>query len=228
MKRVAATVLAGLLIAGTTWAEKGHEHNTSKVEEAKITPQTTCPVMGGKINKDLYVDHDGKRVYVCCKGCVDAVKKDPQKYIKKLEAAGVNVAKLQTTCPVMGGKINKDLYVDHDGKRIYVCCKGCIGAVQKDPKKYIEKLEAAGTAVARLQATCPVMGGKINRDLYVDHDGKRIYVCCKGCVDTVKKEPEKHIKKLEANGVVLEPAGQDENAGKKASSMPDGDEGHNH
>jgi hypothetical protein len=83
------TVLAGLLIAGVSWAEEGHGHHAKEAEQAKITPQTTCPVMGGKINKNLYVEHDGKRVYVCCKGCIGAVQKEPEKYIKKLEAAGV-------------------------------------------------------------------------------------------------------------------------------------------
>ena len=141
-------VLAGLLVAGATWAEDGHGLHAKEAQEAKITPQTTCPVMGGKINKDLYVDHDGKRVYVCCKGCIAAVKKEPQKYIKKLEADGVTVAKVQTTCPVMGGKVNKDLYVDHDGQRIYVCCKGCIGAVRKEPEKYIKKLAEKGEVPA--------------------------------------------------------------------------------
>ncbi len=109
--------------------------------------QTTCPVMGGAINKAVYVDHDGKRIYLCCKGCVDAVKKEPAKYIKALEDTGVTLAKVQTTCPVMGDAINKDLYVDHDGKRIYLCCKGCVGAVQKEPAKYIKLLEDSGVAL---------------------------------------------------------------------------------
>lgn len=134
-------------IMGATLAAEEHGRHEKEAEVVKITPQATCPVMGGKINKDLYVDHNGKRVYVCCKGCIDTITKAPEKYIKKLEADGVTVAKVQTTCPVMGDKVNKDLYVDHDGKRVYVCCKGCIDAVQKDPQKYIKKLEDAGVAL---------------------------------------------------------------------------------
>ena len=147
MKKVLASVVAGILVAGMALASEHPGPQKAEAQQAKIAPQTTCPVMGSKINKDLYVDHDGKRVYVCCKSCVAAVKKDSEKYIKKLEADGVTVSAVQTMCPVMGGKVNKDLYVDHDGKRVYVCCKGCIGAVEKDPEKYIKKLEADGVAL---------------------------------------------------------------------------------
>jgi hypothetical protein len=63
--------------------------------KAKVQ-QTTCPVMGGKIDKNLYVDVEGKRIYICCKGCEGAIKKDPAKYIKKLEAAGVTVEDVPT------------------------------------------------------------------------------------------------------------------------------------
>jgi YHS domain-containing protein len=49
--------------------------------------------MGGKIVKTTYADHEGMRVYFCCPGCIDTFKKDPEKYIKKLEDAGVTLAK---------------------------------------------------------------------------------------------------------------------------------------
>ncbi|HOX39760.1 MAG TPA: rhodanese-like domain-containing protein [Candidatus Brocadiia bacterium] len=47
-------------------------------------PQTKCPVMGEKINKQLYADVAGRRIYVCCAGCVEKIKADPQKYIQKV------------------------------------------------------------------------------------------------------------------------------------------------
>jgi hypothetical protein len=60
------------------------------------------------------------------------------------------------------------------------------------------------TAVA--QQTCPVMGGKINKKQYADVKGKRIYVCCAGCIAKIKADPDKYIKKLESSGIVLEKA----------------------
>lgn len=56
--------------------------------------QTVCPVMGGKINRTLFVDHDGKRVYFCCPGgCADKFKADPAKYLDKMKADGVELEK---------------------------------------------------------------------------------------------------------------------------------------
>lgn len=62
--------------------------------KTKITkPQTTCPLMGGKINKKIFADYEGKRVFFCCRGCVGAFKKDPAKYVKQLEESGVTLEK---------------------------------------------------------------------------------------------------------------------------------------
>jgi YHS domain-containing protein len=138
MTRLTLTVLAAVLFGLAATAQDAEE------KKPELKEQTVCPVMGGKINKSSFVDHEGQRIYVCCAGCIAPLKKDPTKYIKKLAEKGEAPAKLQTTCPVMGGKINTDQYVDHDGKRIYVCCAGCIGAIKADPAKYVEKLKKDG------------------------------------------------------------------------------------
>jgi len=54
-------------------------------------PQTTCPVMGGNIDKNISTDYQGKRIYFCCPSCIPEFKKDPGKYLKKLEAEGVQL-----------------------------------------------------------------------------------------------------------------------------------------
>ena len=60
---------------------------------AEGKPQTTCPVMGGAVNTNLYVDAEGYRIYVCCPDCIGKVKADPGKYIKKMQAEGVELQK---------------------------------------------------------------------------------------------------------------------------------------
>ncbi len=60
---------------------------------AKGQPQAVCPVMGGNINKDLYVDYKGQRVYFCCPACIEVFKKDPEKYLRKMKEQGVTPEK---------------------------------------------------------------------------------------------------------------------------------------
>ncbi len=105
-------------------------------------PQTLCPVMNRKIDKSIYVDYQGQRIYFCCRGCVAAFKKNPEKYVKILKDQGVALEPVQTRCPVMGRKINKKFYADYKGRRVYFCCKGCIAAFKKNPEKYMKRLDA--------------------------------------------------------------------------------------
>ncbi|MFA7230542.1 MAG: hypothetical protein WC071_04675 [Victivallaceae bacterium] len=72
-----------------------------------------------------------------------------------------------------------------------------------------ESLHMNHSQKTNIQTTCPVMGGAINKKLYHDYKGKRIYVCCAECLETLKKDPEKYIDKLEKSGVVLEKAKDD-------------------
>jgi rhodanese-related sulfurtransferase len=67
-----------------------------------------------------------------------------------LVAVGLSVGGPQTKCPVMGGKINPELYADVEGHRIYVCCQGCIATVKADPAKYLAKIKANGEEAATL------------------------------------------------------------------------------
>jgi len=53
-------------------------------QTAEGVEQTTCPVMGGKINKDIFTEYKGKKVYFCCPACKPEFEKNPEKYISKL------------------------------------------------------------------------------------------------------------------------------------------------
>jgi YHS domain-containing protein len=61
---------------------------------ANAASQTKCPVMGGKIDDKAYTDYNGKRIYFCCPGCISEFKKDPEKYVKKMEAEGQTPAEI--------------------------------------------------------------------------------------------------------------------------------------
>ena len=58
--------------------------------------QTICPVMGARINKELYADYKGERVYFCCMACPPQFEKDPEKFIKKIKEMGQEPEKVPT------------------------------------------------------------------------------------------------------------------------------------
>ena len=55
----------------------------------KNVPQTKCPVMGGDINKEVFIDFRGNRIYFCCPGCDAIFKKNPEKYLDLMKKSGV-------------------------------------------------------------------------------------------------------------------------------------------
>lgn len=81
MNKFNAVILALALTAfaaGSLWA-------------ADPKPQTTCPVLAGDIDKSVYADYQGKRIYFCCQGCDAEFNKNPEKYMKKLQEEGVTL-----------------------------------------------------------------------------------------------------------------------------------------
>jgi len=93
-------LLAGFLLAGSVFvygckksepkpapsptptARQDVEDTASKVVQA--VEQTECPVMGGAINKALFTEYKGKKVYFCCDGCKEKFEAAPEQYVAKL------------------------------------------------------------------------------------------------------------------------------------------------
>ena len=64
-------------------------------EDSAGAPQTLCPILSGKIDKNIHTDYMGQRIYFCCAGCKVEFMKDPEKFIKKMEAQGIQLEKPQ-------------------------------------------------------------------------------------------------------------------------------------
>jgi YHS domain-containing protein len=138
-----------------------------------------------------------------CEGC--GLNKGSMGRGKSLKAAkGEEVAAL---CPKCG--------------EVKACDKCCKAGAEKCEKcglnlgspgccKMASEEEATAEAEGKPQTMCPVMEGKIDKKYYADHNGKRVYFCCAGCVGVFEKNPEKYVKALEAEGIVLEKAPEEE------------------
>jgi hypothetical protein len=106
------------------------------------------------------------------------------------------------------------------GKRmVFLCCKGCEGAVKKDPDGILGKLDGAAPdertaeertaldqlppadrALALKQKTCPITGeplGSMGTPVKVKLGGRIVFLCCEGCEDEARKDPDSLLKKLD-------------------------------
>ncbi len=137
---------------------------------------TTCPVSGDEIaSKDTKADFYGRTVYFCCGDCMATARKNPAAYIKKTEAAQLAAVK----------DLPKTKGHGH-------------GAVAKQDE-HAEHAEHEAAAVKFLGKgdgieTCPVTGEPIDKTLKGEANGQTFYVCCAGCLDTVKANPAAYLK----------------------------------
>ena len=90
MKKMMIMVIVALVLAfSIAGAALAVEPSAPLMHLQKGMPQESCPVVGGKINKDLYVDYQGQRVYFCCPSCIEVFKKDPEGYLRKMREHGI-------------------------------------------------------------------------------------------------------------------------------------------
>ncbi len=95
MKTIGLLVLVAVLAVGLGAMAVGCKNEPApkagEKADASATPaageiaQKLCPVMGNKIDPKIYVDYNGRRIYFCCAMCPAEFKKDPEKYIKKVD-----------------------------------------------------------------------------------------------------------------------------------------------
>ena len=135
----------------------------AQVDAVAIARQKVCPVSGkplGSMGTPVAVDANGQRVFVCCAGCVDAVKLNPTKYasvrpqvqVVAATAADAALIKKQAKCPVMDeslGSMGQPVKLLIGGKPLFLCCKGCVKKVQAEPEKYLAMVYGNPTTVSK-------------------------------------------------------------------------------
>jgi YHS domain-containing protein len=139
MAAISAMIIlfASFGMASVPEQKKVETKNTAK----KFKSQTTCPVTGEKIDSSSHIDIQGQRIYMCCDGCASKIKADPDKYFKQAADQGILFENVQEKCPISGDKINKEIYLDYSGRRIYFCCSSCIKEFEKDPVSALTKMD---------------------------------------------------------------------------------------
>ena len=88
-------LLAAILVASFLVPVSGVAAD-KKTVKPKPYPLKTCVVTDEKLGDmgDAYVFvHEGREIKLCCKSCLKDFKKDPAKYLKKIEAAEAKTKK---------------------------------------------------------------------------------------------------------------------------------------
>ena len=130
-------------MSSTSWNDNHLNEGTPRVRKEKVVKKLVA-AMGV-----------AAAAVLCVVGCCPMCSGEKEGSGAQARAAGAmaqpqGAPKVQTTCLVMGGKINKALHVDHQGKRIYACCPQCLPELQKDPAKYVARLEEQGVSLDRV------------------------------------------------------------------------------
>lgn len=142
--------------------------------------QRTCPVTKqslGSMGTPIRVSVYGRSLFVCCKGCVNKLNNDPQRYLTS---------------------VSPDYRSLDDG---FSAAKRKPGRRQSSPQiptemEGIALLPELEQAAALRQRTCPVTKqplGSMGKPLRVNVAGRSVFVCCEGCVNALKNNPQKYL-----------------------------------
>lgn len=80
-------------------SEHGSVHQAGQAAISSGRPQTICPIMGGPINRQLFADYQGYRVYFCCAGCIDEFQRHPEKYVRQMQEQGIQLEMVPKEAP---------------------------------------------------------------------------------------------------------------------------------
>ena len=96
MKKIKTLTVAALTVTFLTSPLLSFAAEEKKDEKAKPYKLETCAVSDeklGEMGKPYVFTHEGRELKLCCKSCLKDFKKDPAKYVKKVEAAEAKAKK---------------------------------------------------------------------------------------------------------------------------------------
>lgn len=92
MKKLMIVIAAVMMTGAFVYAQA--DKPAADVKAAKeVKAQANCPVTGKPIDKKIFTDVKGMRIYCCCKGCPAKLTTEPDKYIKQMQDQGITLEK---------------------------------------------------------------------------------------------------------------------------------------
>ena len=113
----------------------------------------------------------GESFFVCCNSCAERVQRRPSSYFKTIGPAGISNR---------SSAVRPASYSSADTFQVSYASNSDFAAVQA-------------------QGKCPVMNqplGQHGRPIKILINGKELFVCCKGCIERVKKRPVYYLSQV--------------------------------
>jgi YHS domain-containing protein len=159
--------------SGSFAADTGKSDAPVKKEAAKSKPiNAKCPVEGEDVDPEVATTtYKGKTVGFCCASCIKDFNKDPEKYMKKIEA---------------------------DNKKAEDAKKSEKGKGKPDGKSADKSdSQAAGKAAQPVNKFCAVhTEDAVDPTVTTVYEGKVIGFCCEDCQKKFDLDPKAYAAKL--------------------------------
>ncbi len=179
------------------------------VQENIANTQGVCPVTEMPVDSSMdSVVINGRQVFVCCPDCIENVQADAKGTLAKVEAsyAAFVAAERQAEsdrhhiaaqkiCPVSGEELGSrgvPFKIQVGEEHAFLCCAEC-----QQQKLDATHWAAIQANLVSVQAICPVTHQPVDgRSESTVAGGRRIFVCCSDCVETIQADPGAYVEKL--------------------------------
>jgi membrane fusion protein, copper/silver efflux system len=148
-------------------------------DRALAEEQRTCPVLEGSrlgaMGVPVKLNLRGKTVFICCKNCIGRAEADPDAVLARAEQLREKAKERATASK----------------------------PAKRDPevkiREALAKLDPAERKLAEAQRLCPITGnrlGSMGAPPKLEVKGTSVFLCCDGCIDDAKADPDKTLKKV--------------------------------
>ena len=173
---------------------------------AKLSPddrklaeqQRTCPILAnsrlGSMGVPVKLVLEGETVFLCCAGCTAKAKADPAETVKRVKTLRSQPAE---TAP------GKELPPPPPGE-VIARSEALPEIVENKINEALEKLTPTDRRLALSQRFCAVLTdsrlGSMGPPVKVVLNGEPVFLCCQGCVQSAKANPEATIARVRQQG----------------------------
>ena len=220
IERVVALVVLGATLVtgfGVAFAEDTHvDHPATQPAPPKFNGDpyllSTDPVTGGPLgDKPIIYQHEERELRFTDQKSLDAFKADPAKYLPKVDQQMIQqqlpfypLESCMITGDKLGGAMGKPVDLIYQNRLVRFCCPDCVKDFNKDPDKFVTKLneaviarQAPGYPMTACMVSGDKLGGDMGKPVEVVAGNRLVRFCCSDCLKDFNNKPAKYLKMID-------------------------------